>query len=159
MGIAIYIAAWLLLWFFNKFRLNMLHPYEGRHNLKNVKTVPQTYHPNDSAWTPVPVKNRTWWNARMARLRKVSYLYMPLPELWEHMEAKRQNECQQWLDWMGTNYRWESLSLSLWPDSWKIPEPIDLSKCIAGSDLPARALKVVESLKPFQITVAGRLAA
>ena len=159
MGIALWIAAWVALWFFYKFCLSTLHPYEGRHHLNNVKEVPQTYHPSDNAWTPVPVKNRAWWNARMTRLHKASYLFVALPELWNYLEAKGQNEYQQWLDWVGTNYRWESLPLSLWPDSWKVPESINLSKCVAGSDLPPRALKVVESLKPFNQTIAARLAA
>lgn len=155
----IIVIGFTLLWFFRTLYLKFAYPYEGRHHLNRVKTVLPTYHPNDSAWVPVPVRNRAWWNARMSRLRKVSYLYTPLPELWERMKAERENENQQWIAWMGTNYRWEHLPLSLWPDSWKLPESIDLSKCIAGSDLPARALKVIEPLKSFQITVAGRLAA
>lgn len=149
----------LLLWFFRTLYLKFTCPYEGRHHLNRVKTVPPTYHPSDSAWVPVPVKNRAWWNARMSRLRKVSFTFIPLPELQERIKAKRENEYQQWLEWMGRDYRWQNLPLSLWPDAWKVPEPIDLSKCVAGSDLPPRALKIVETLKPFQNTIRMRLAA
>jgi len=149
------VAGLVLLWFFRTLHLKFTHPYEGRHALGYVDEVTPTYHPSDSAWVPAPVKNRAWWNARMGRDYRHRHLFMPLADFWERKEE------QYWelIEWLGRDYRWVDIPLECWPESWKVAEPIDLSRYTAGSDLPPRALKVVEPLRPFQITVAGRLAA
>lgn len=151
MVLAIIITGFILLWFFRALYLKIAFPYEGRHAAGSVKEVPITYHPND-AWVPIPVKNRAWWNARMSRLRKASVVFMPLSDLLERMEVRRKHEYEQWLAWMGTNYHWEILPLNLWPDSWKVP-------AVAGSDIPSRALAIIDTFKPFTSTVRERLAA
>lgn len=151
----IIVAGLIVLWFLRTLYLKFQSPYEGRHHLGRVQEVPPTYHPSESAWVPVPVKNREWWNARMARLRHVKYLFMPLQDLWD----RKEDQYRQLIEWYGQNYRWMELPLELWPDTWKLPESIDLSRCAAGSDVPPRALAVVESLKPFKNTIRMRLAA
>lgn len=136
MGIALWIAAWIALWFFYKFCMSMMKPYAGRHQFGNIQEVPQTYHPNDSAWIPAPVRNRAWWNARMTRLRKVPYLFIPLGDLWD----RKEDQYRQFTEWLGSNYRWLEVPFQSWPDSWK--EPVAQIFHIAGSDVPSRSTEM-----------------
>lgn len=150
----IIVIGFLLLWFFRTVHLKLKYPYEGRHARGHVSIVGPTYHPGDSAWTPEAVKNRAWWNARMNRQQRVKHLFMPLADFWE----RKEEQYKQLMDWLGKEYRWVDIPISQWPEAWKVNQE-GPAICIAGSDVPARALTLVEPLKPFQNTIAVRLAA
>jgi len=137
----LWLAVVLALLFAYWFLIKMTHPYQGRHHYNRVATVPQTYHPSDSAWVAVPVKNRAWWDARMTRLRKVDFLALPIPELLERSAAKAEALVEEAKSWLARDYRWMDIPLAEWPKAWleRQAHVIELPVKIGGSDLPTRA--------------------
>lgn len=142
---AVLVTAGLALLFLQRFYLHMVRPYQGRHHLNKVETVPQTYHPSDSAWVPVPVKNRAWWNARMARVPQVSYLALPLKEFIARGKQRAEQFEQEALAWLARDYRWMDIPLSEWPKAWLEKQArvvVQIPITIAGSDLPSRTIEM-----------------
>lgn len=133
MLLAVIVIGLLLLWFLWTFYLKVKYSYEGRHALGRVAVVAPAYHPADNVWTPEAVKNRAWWNARMNRQQRVKHLFMPLADLWD----RKEDQYKQFIEWLGSNYRWVDIPIAQWPESWKVPTAKIFH--IAGSDIPSRS--------------------